>query len=135
LINNDVITRFPELYDLDFPPGTVLHGELIVSNDEGKPDFEAINSRFMSRKGAQPISYVVFDVLQHRGKSTTNLPLLARKALLADLVPNHSALVSKAQFIEGYGEAYFDVVKEQAVEVIVLKRKDSRYEVGKRSHS
>jgi DNA ligase 1 len=31
--------------------------------------------------------------------------------------------------------AYFDTIKEQALEGIVLKRKDSRYEVGKRTHS
>jgi len=31
--------------------------------------------------------------------------------------------------------AYFDAIKEQALEGIVLKRKDSRYEVGKRTHS
>ncbi|WP_308128887.1 hypothetical protein [Bacillus sp. sid0103] len=31
--------------------------------------------------------------------------------------------------------AYFDLVRQQGLEGIELKHKDSRYEVGKRSHA
>ncbi|MDQ0174405.1 ATP-dependent DNA ligase [Bacillus chungangensis] len=130
---NEVTTRFPELKALSLPPGTVLDGELIATDNEGKPDFEAVMSRFMSRKSVTPVSYVVFDVLQYEGKLTIQLPLLVRKELLAEIVPTDTPLLSKVQFIEGNGSAYYDAVKEQALEGIVLKRKDSRYEIGKRS--
>jgi DNA ligase 1 len=46
-----------------------------------------------------------------------------------------TSLVAKVNYIEGYGTAYFDLVRQQGLEGIVLKRKDSRYEVGKRSQS
>lgn len=36
---------------------------------------------------------------------------------------------------EAHGSAYFDLVQQQGLEGIVLKRKDSRYEVGKRSQA
>lgn len=39
------------------------------------------------------------------------------------------------KYIEGYGSAYFDLVCKQGLEGVVLKRKDSYYEVGKLSHS
>jgi DNA ligase 1 len=110
-----------------------LDGELIVSDAAGKPDFEAVMSRFMSRKDSTPVSFVAFDVIQHEGKRVTSLPLLDRKELLADLVPTDSALLSKVQFVEGHGAAYYDAVCAQSLEGIVLKRKDSRYQVGKRS--
>ncbi|WP_423410258.1 ATP-dependent DNA ligase [Heyndrickxia sp. MSNUG] len=131
--NNEITAKFPELHSLDIPSGTTLDGELIVSDNDGKPDFEAVMSRFMSRKDKTPVSFVAFDVIQREGKRVTNLPLLDRKKLLADLVPTDSALLSKVQFVEGHGTAYYDAVCDQSLEGIVLKRKDSRYQVGKRS--
>ncbi|MBT2739937.1 RNA ligase family protein [Bacillus sp. ISL-77] len=133
--NNEITSKFPELHNLDIPPGTTLDGELIISDNDGKPDFEAMMSRFMSSKDKSQVSFVAFDVIQREGERVTKLPLLERKEILADLVPNDSALITKSQFIEGHGEAYFDAIKAQGLEGIVLKRKDSRYEVGKRSHS
>jgi DNA ligase 1 len=131
--NNELTAKFPELHSLDLPPGTTLDGELIVSDAAGKPDFEAVMSRFMSRKDTTPVSFVAFDVIQHEGKRVTNLPLLKRKELLADLVPTDSALLSKVQFVEGHGAAYYEAVCAQSLEGVVLKRKDSRYQIGKRS--
>jgi DNA ligase-1 len=34
--------KFPELLQLDIPNGTILDGEIIVTDQQGKPDFEAI---------------------------------------------------------------------------------------------
>nr|WP_251028856.1 ATP-dependent DNA ligase [Bacillus sp. ISL-18] len=133
--NNEITSKFPELHDLDIPPDTVLDGELIVSDMHGKPDFEAVMSRFMSSRDITPITFVAFDVIQHKGERITNLPLLERKEVQAEIVKNDTSLIAKTQFIEGHGEAYFDAIKEQALKGIVLKRKDSRYEVGKRSNS
>lgn len=131
--NNEITAKFPELLSLELPPGTVLDGELIVTDKEGKPDFEAMMSRFQSRKSTEPVSFVAFDVLQHRGERVTGLSLLERKELLADLVPTDSGFLSKVQFVEGHGAAYYNAVQAQGLEGIVLKRKDSRYQVGKRS--
>ncbi|MGE7608947.1 hypothetical protein ACQKML_20280 [Peribacillus frigoritolerans] len=44
-------------------------------------------------------------------------------------------MLSKVKYLEGHGAAYYDAVCGQALEGVVLKRKNSRYEVGKRSHS
>jgi DNA ligase-1 len=112
--NNEVTAKFPELHSLALPPGTTLDGELISTDPLGKPDFEAMMSRC---------------------QSVTTMPLLDRKEILTDLVPEDSALLSKVKFLEGHGAAYYDAVCGQALEGVVLKRKDSRYEVGKRSHS
>lgn len=133
--NNEVTSKFPELLSLDIPPGTTLDGELIVTDTNGKPDFESMMSRFQSRRSNTPVSFVVFDILSFEGKSVTSLPLIERKALLNEVIPEDGNTISKVQFIEGNGPAYFDLVKTQELEGIVLKRKDSRYEVGKRSQS
>lgn len=40
--NNEVTMKFTELLQLDIPNGTILDGEIIVTDQQGKPDFEAI---------------------------------------------------------------------------------------------
>ena len=40
--NNEVTSKFPELLQLDIPDGTILDGEIVVTDQQGKPDFEAI---------------------------------------------------------------------------------------------
>lgn len=135
--NNEITAKFPELLTLGLPPGTTLDGELIVSNTEGKPDFEAMMSRFQAGAKlveSKQVTFVAFDVIQHEGNRVTSLPLLERKAILADIVPTDSERLAKSQYIEGNGVAYYEAIKTQALEGIVLKRKDSRYQVGKRSH-
>jgi DNA ligase 1 len=39
---NEVTAKFPELLTIDIPDGTILDGEIIVTDPTGKPDFEAI---------------------------------------------------------------------------------------------
>lgn len=135
--NNEVTNRFPELvsWGTSIQPGTVLDGELIVTDTKGKPDFERTMARFMSGKDKSPVSYVAFDVLQWAGSRTTQLPLLDRKELLADIIAENDGTVSKVKFVEGSGPAYYEAVCQQALEGIVLKRKESLYEVGNRSYS
>jgi DNA ligase-1 len=95
-------------------------------------------SRFQSRRYALEnsiLSNVVFDIIQYKGESVTKLPLRERKQLLDEIITQDTSLSAKVKYIEGHGAAYFDLVKAQSLEGIVLKRKDSRYEVGKRSQA
>ncbi|WML56659.1 ATP-dependent DNA ligase [Neobacillus sp. PS2-9] len=141
--NTDVSNRFPELLDLDIPNGTILDGEVVLTDAAGKPDFEAVMSRFSSFKTEkvqqlsqlEPVSFVVFDVLVHSSEKVTHLPLYQRKELLDMLIPKNTPVLSKIMSIHSNGNALFNLIKEQDLDGIVLKRKDSVYEVGKRSHS
>jgi DNA ligase 1 len=141
--NTDITTRFPELLNLDIPTGTVLDGEVVVTDSTGKPDFEAVMSRFSVFNSDkvkylakhEPVSFVVFDVLYHKGEKVTHLPLYKRKEILDEIIPFNTPILSKVMSIEGSGTALFELIKEQNLEGIVLKRKDSTYEIGKRSYS
>ncbi|WP_370736972.1 hypothetical protein [Desulfitobacterium hafniense] len=42
--NNDITERFPEL-DFALPQGTILDGEMIQADQDGKPDFESLMRR------------------------------------------------------------------------------------------
>lgn len=58
---------------------------------------------------------------------------MERKKLLEEIIREDSGLVAKVKYIEGHGSPYFNLVQQQGLEGVVLKRKDSQYEVGKRS--
>ncbi|MFP7300522.1 RNA ligase family protein [Neobacillus niacini] len=141
--HTDITTRFPELLNLDIPKGTVLDGEVVVTDSSGKPDFEAVMSRFSMFNSDkviymakhEPVSFVVFDVLYHKGEKVTHLPLYKRKEILDAIIPVNTPILSKVMSIESNGTALFELIKEQNLEGIVLKKKDSTYEIGKRSYS
>lgn len=61
----------------------VLDGEVVVFNDEGKPDFDALQ-KYNGHN--TPISYCIFDVLWMDGKNLMHLPLSQRKDILKELI-------------------------------------------------
>ncbi len=65
MINNEVTAIYPELINIDLPNGTVIEGEIVVSDEQGKPDFQATMERFRSRKAPYEILYNVFDIIQY----------------------------------------------------------------------
>lgn len=139
----DVTIRFPELLSLDIPKGTVLDGEVVITDATGKPDFEAVMSRFSVSNSdrvkllskQEPVSFVVFDVLFYKGEKVTHLPLHQRKEILNEVIPLNTPILSKVMSIDGNCTALFNLIKEQDLEGIVMKKKDSPYEIGKRSYS
>lgn len=133
--NNEVTTLYPELTDIDLPNGTVLDGEIVVTDENGKPDFEATMERFRSKNVPYTIQYCVFDIIQHNGIKVHNLSLLDRKDLLSKIIPFNHPSITVVQWIPGNGNAYFDLVKQNGLEGIVLKKSDSVYDIGKRSYN
>ncbi|MFO1442904.1 ATP-dependent DNA ligase [Bacillus sp. Bva_UNVM-123] len=131
--NNEITSMFPELINLEVSDGTVLDGEIIVSNNEGKPDFEAVIERLKSKKSQHKITFCVFDILYSENKRVTYMPLLDRKEILSQAIPVDSSLLTKTKWTLGKGESYFDLVKQLDLEGIVLKRASSIYQIDKRS--
>jgi DNA ligase-1 len=65
-------------------------------------------SRFQSSKANLDnctLSYVVFDVIQYKGKSVSSLPLMERKQMLDEIITQDTSLVAKVKYIEGHGSA------------------------------
>lgn len=131
--NNEVTTLFPELLtNISLPDGTVLDGELIVPGKDGKPDFEAMMSRFKSKRSGHPIQFCVFDIIYYNGNKVNHLPLLERKELINELDFGSEKIVP-VQWMIGHGIPYFNSVQEQDLEGIVLKKIHSTYKINSRS--
>jgi DNA ligase 1 len=140
--NNNVSQKFPELWDAGIPKGTILDGELIMTDHKGHPDFEAIQGRFQVSNSmkiqrlskSNPVHFCAFDILYHEGKSVMNLPLLERKRLLESIIQENER-VSKVRWLKGKGIELFTLCQERGLEGIVQKKADSIYEKDRRSHS
>ncbi|MDE2572101.1 MAG: hypothetical protein KGM44_06215, partial [bacterium] len=87
----DLAGAFPDLAALagafSGAPLTV-DGEIVALDEHGISSFQRLQARLNRAKptaaevDAVPVRFVVFDLLQHRGRETTALPLEERKALL-----------------------------------------------------
>lgn len=110
--HNDVTALFPELHSIDIPYGTILDGEIIVTDQKGCPDFDAMMERFQSRRSEHHVTFCAFDILYYDHDSVMYLPLIERKELLKRILPQHPH-AAYVQHIVGRGLDYFALVKEK----------------------
>ncbi len=114
----------------DIEADAILDGEIVVLNDEGKPDFQLL--QHYSENQDHPIQYQVFDLLELNGHDTTELTLIERKELLQKIIPENEVVKFSDHIIEN-GKSFFEVTKEKGLEGIMAKKMDSTYYPGKRS--
>ena len=66
------------------PDDTVIDGEIVAVDDEGRPSFNALQNG----NAQTPVIYYVFDVMLLSGRDVTRETLEARRALLEqDVLP------------------------------------------------
>jgi bifunctional non-homologous end joining protein LigD len=119
----------PIAFELEkLPPGTVIDGELVALDRDGVPRFNLLQNY---RSASAHLMYFVFDILMHKGKDVTKLPLSERRELLWSVVKrgNHVDLAAWSDDLETLEE----FAREHRLEGIVAKRANSRYESGTRS--
>lgn len=88
---------------------------------------------FISPQPPARICYFVFDVLICQNRDLTELPLVERREILKGVLKLQSPRVRIAEYFETSAAAMLESTAEQELEGVVAKRKDSRYEAGKRS--
>ena len=108
----------------------VLDGEIVVVDDQGRPDFQKL--QHYQDSGSDHLLYYVFDLLYFNGHDLTSLPLLRRKELLKKILPS-SPRIKFSDHVVKEGVLFYNVVKEKGLEGIIAKHSQSAYEPGKRS--
>lgn len=66
------------------PHDVILDGEVVIVDEEGKPDFQKLQHYAETEEGE--LRYYVFDILYLNGHDITHLPLLERKSLIKEVI-------------------------------------------------
>lgn len=142
--------KFPEYNTLQslLPNGIVLDGEIIPAQ-EGKPlPFALLQTRIgrknISKKQLQqsPICFFAYDLLEYDGKDIRETPLSERRSLLEKLIQeiqieNNSLPLQLSPIISFTSwndlAAIREISREMLAEGLMLKRKSSTYQVGRKT--
>jgi bifunctional non-homologous end joining protein LigD len=119
----------------------LLDGEIVAFDTQGKPSFNALQNRAQLKSAreigaaeqASPCVFYAFDLLHFAGLNLRGAPYQARRRYLAQcLLPAAHLQVMHA---DENGVALYEAALANGFEGTVAKRKDSRYEPGRRSPS
>jgi DNA ligase-1 len=140
--------KFPEILDFldQVPDGTVLDGELLAFQEGIPLPFSVLQTRITRKTLSKkvlleaPVSFIAFDLLEWEGKDLRNEPLSRRKVLLEELVNsvNHPKLQLSETITFTSWEELAQVrenARELQTEGLMLKKKDSNYETGRKRGS
>jgi bifunctional non-homologous end joining protein LigD len=146
----DVTDWFPEFgefsarLDVD---SAVVDGEVVALAAHGAPSFQRLQERFgltapreiEAARRKTEASLLLFDVLEINGDDCRKLPYSSRRELLESIVSEGRAErvtrggVAIPPSIDGDARAAISIAKENSLEGIVAKRRDSPYRAGTRS--
>jgi ATP-dependent DNA ligase len=139
----DYTARYLELDVLRrLPAGTLVHGELVAFDADGRPDLPRLLRRhgltdsWRIRQAPRwcPVRYVLFDVLYHAGHCLVQEPLAQRRDVLTGLCQRlDTAEVRFSEAVVGQGRALYAAALAQGHEGVLAKQLISSYHPGRRS--
>lgn len=138
----DQTQQYPELAavaDLVAAHHAVLDGEIVALDDDGKPSFSLLQPRMQATRDAEiaraarrrPVHLMLFDVLQIEDTSLVEEPYVDRREALEALVSEQGIVHVPPSTDDG--AAAMATSAELGLEGVVAKRRDSRYQPGRRS--
>lgn len=140
---NDVTAAYPELSGLTTALAgrqVLLDGEVVALDARGRADFGLLQSRMHVRSpgaallGSAPVQLLLFDLLHLDGRSLLDRGWDDRRTALDELGLAAGSWQVPGWFPSG-GQALLEATREQGLEGVVAKRRDSRYTPGRRSDS
>ncbi|HYG04016.1 MAG TPA: DNA ligase D [Chryseosolibacter sp.] len=130
--NKDFNKKFYPIYNAlrEWNVNVVVDGEIIVVNDRGLPDFNALQAWRSEADGE--LVYYVFDLIWFNGIYLSGAPLKERRALLKKIAPS-SGNIRLSESFDISASDFFEVADKLGLEGIVAKKADSVYTPGVRS--
>jgi DNA ligase D-like protein (predicted ligase) len=116
----------------DLPNNTVIDGELVALDDEGRASFNLMQN---VKSAADRIRYYVFDIMVLKGRDLTRLPLSERRKILKSEIKLKDKRVALVEHVAGESDKVLMAARQNRLEGIIGKRTDSFYEIGERSGS
>ncbi len=113
-----------------FKPDAVLDGEVVVLDQNGRPQFQLL--QHYQNTGEGELVYYVFDLLYLDGHNLQDLPLQQRKEILRSILPKIPG-IDYGEHVRGDGIEFFASARQEGLEGIVAKKVDSPYRQGQRT--
>ena len=104
----------------------VLDGEIVITDESGKTDFQALQNYLKNRK-SQNLTYIIFDILALDGVDIRQQPLIKRKEILENLMKDAPNSLYYSRYVKGHGKESFVAACEASMEGVVGKKADSIY--------
>jgi bifunctional non-homologous end joining protein LigD len=127
---NDITKRFFTIasYLRDFAKGRamVLDGEIVIADESGKTDFQALQN-YLKNQESHTLTYIVFDLLAIDGEDIRGRSLIDRKEKLENLMKDAPKNLYYSRYVKGYGKESFAAACEAGMEGIMGKKADSVY--------
>lgn len=137
-----VATAFPEIVQLGatLPDGTALDGEILAFHSDRPLPFSHLQRR-LNRKNVElmlftdvPVAFLAYDVLEFDGADVRAKAQGERRAILESIVAHArdlklSPIVNASSWDEI--ETLMASARDRGVEGLMIKRRDSAYEVGR----
>jgi bifunctional non-homologous end joining protein LigD len=114
----------------DLKLNAVIDGEIIVMNEKGLPDFNALQT-WRSEADGELVFYV-FDILWIEGTNLTDVAYGDRKKILHQVIPKNEIIRISENFDIAATE-FFALADKMGLEGIVAKKAESVYVPGLRS--
>jgi DNA ligase D-like protein (predicted ligase) len=128
------VHHYPHIVEAlaELPEGTIVDGEIVALDESGRPNFNLLQN---FRSEASRIHYFIFDLLICDDRDLTGLTLSERRKLMKSLLNLSSPRLRIAEQFEVSANDMLAAVRQQQLEGVIGKRKDSLYEPGKRTGS
>ncbi len=138
---NDATATFPEvaraLGRLPFDH-VILDGEVVVHDENGLPSFQRLQQRgrlsnphqIATRAIELPAILYTFDLLALEGRDLRRVPLVDRKRVLREVLPELGTL-RYADHIPERGEDFYAQIERMRLEGMVAKKADAPYRAGR----
>lgn len=124
----------------NFPPGTWLDGEAVsISFKDGKvinewSDAQSVMTTYGGHAASHKITFMVFDMLAHRGIDARSLPFSARRELLESAFDGAGMKAVSLIIQTNATQANYEKLVTMGFEGAVVKTRTSPYASGCRGH-
>jgi bifunctional non-homologous end joining protein LigD len=131
----DWADRLPAIRDATafLPAQVILDGEAAVMDEHGRSRFGDLQA-VVAGEADLPVHYWAFDCLYVDGIDLMQVPLVARKAVLAALLGasgDDHGVIRYVEHLEGRGPAFLRSACRFALEGVISKKRDAPYRSGR----
>jgi bifunctional non-homologous end joining protein LigD len=108
----------------------VFDGEIIAVDDKGLAVFQSLQNW---QNTPVHLQYSIFDIIWLDGYDLTKVPLIERKRILKEILPENHEVLKYSDHVVGTGKEFFSAAVSQGLEGIMAKKANSIYQIDKRT--